>query len=69
MEMKLLEFFNFELAYLAELEMMVQVLLDMQGGKTDPDPPGVISVLLSAHVKRVNVSRMRDFLNGFPQLV
>ena len=26
-------------------------------------------VLLSAHIERVSVSRMRDFLDGFPQLV
>ena len=29
---------------------------------------GVILVLLSAHVERVSVSRMRDFLDGFPQI-
>ena len=30
---------------------------------------GVISALLSAHIKRVSVSRMQDFLDGFPELV
>ena len=38
-EMKLQEFLKFELIYLAELETMVQVLVDMQGSKTDPDHP------------------------------
>ena len=38
-EMKLQEFLNFELTYLVELEIMVLVLVDMQGSKTDPDHP------------------------------
>ena len=29
---------------------------------------GLILVLVTAHVERVSVSRMRDFLDGFPQI-
>ena len=29
---------------------------------------GLILVLLSAHIQRVSVSRMRDFFDGFPQI-
>ena len=38
-EIKLQEFLKFELTYLAELEMMVKVLVDMEGSKTDRDHP------------------------------
>ena len=48
--------------------------IDPKGGKKCLKVPkktcqiGLILVLLSAHIERVSVSRMRDFFDGFPKI-